>query len=65
MKNMIVLSGWSSPDGHLYLKCKRCEQEFYVVSAAKYCKEICFCPYCGQFTHEQSVKKYKETEEMI
>ena len=47
-KSMLVLTNYSSPDGHTYMKCKRCKQEFYIVSAAKYYKTICFCPYCGQ-----------------
>lgn len=47
-KSMLVLTGFSAPDGHLYMKCKRCKQEFYVVSAARYHKTVCFCPYCGQ-----------------
>lgn len=47
-KLMLTLTDFSSPDGHTYLKCKRCKQEFYVVSAAIYVKSIGFCPYCGQ-----------------
>lgn len=45
---MLTLTDYSSPDGHQYLKCKRCKQEFYIVSAAIYRKTIGFCPYCGQ-----------------
>ena len=48
MSRMIVYTPYSSPDGHTYMKCKRCKQEFYIVSAAVYHKTVCFCPYCGQ-----------------
>ena len=44
---MLKRTEFSSPDGHVYLKCKTCKQEFYIVSAARYIKTICFCPYCG------------------
>ena len=44
---MLKTTDFSSPDGHRYLKCKSCKQEFYIVNAARYYKTICFCPYCG------------------
>lgn len=56
MSYMIVGTNYSSPDGHTYLKCKRCKQEFYVVSAARYLKTVCYCPYCGQERVQQ--KRY-------
>lgn len=55
-----------SLDGHTYLKCKTCKQEFYVVSSAYYAKTICFCPYCGDYANKLNKLRYhgeSETEE--
>jgi len=60
---MLKLTEYSAPDGHVYLKCKRCKQEFYIVNAAKYVKTICFCPYCGEPAAKKSkAKKEKEND---
>ncbi len=55
---MLKRTEFSSPDGHVYLKCKTCKQEFYVVSAARYLKTICYCPYCGDSDHKKRYKKH-------
>ena len=51
---MLKLTNYSSPDGHTYLGCKSCKQEFYVISAARYSKTINFCPYCGDYANRKS-----------
>ena len=63
---MLTLAGYSSPDGrHNYLKCKRCAQEFYVVSSALYPRSIAFCPYCGQKAKSEQKNKSNNKEEDI
>ncbi len=59
MSYMIVGTSYSSPDGHVFLKCKRCKQEFYVVEGARYRKLVNFCPYCGQ---ERVQKRHNEAD---
>ena len=60
---MLKWTNFSSPDGHVYLKCKSCKQEFYVVSAAYYSKTINFCPYCGDHAHKIKNLRGKEDED--
>ena len=61
---MLKQMPFSSPDGHIYLKCKRCKQQFYVVSDSCYAKTVCFCPYCG-LGNNSSDKVKKAIEWMI
>ena len=60
---MLKQTDYSSPDGHVYLKCKSCKQEFYIVSAAVFSKTINFCPYCGDYAHKMDKLRYRNTEE--
>jgi len=58
---MLKFTDYSSPDGHTYLKCKTCKQEFYIVSAAVYYKTVYYCPYCGDPANKK--KKIKDRQE--
>lgn len=49
---MLKRTEYSSTDGQVYLKCKTCKQEFYVVSAARYAKTVCYCPYYGDYANK-------------
>lgn len=60
---MLKQSEHYSSDRHVYLKCKTCKQEFYVVPAAYYSKTVNFCPYCGDYAHKVKKLKGKEDED--
>lgn len=62
---MLKRTEFSSPDGHVYLKCKTCKREFYVVSAFFYAKTICFCPYCGDEANKPRKQKFIDEEEVL
>lgn len=59
---MLKWTDHTSTDGHCFLKCKTCKQEFYVVSAAYYAKTVCFCPYCGDFASKTDKLRYRNRE---
>lgn len=50
---MLKWTNYSSPDGHTFLKCKTCKNEFYVVNSAYYVHSIMFCPYCGDYARKR------------
>lgn len=60
---MLKQTEYSSPDGHRYLKCKTCKQEFYVVSAAHYVKTVYFCPYCGDYANKIDKLRYRNEDD--
>ena len=60
---MLKQTEYSSPDGHRYLKCKTCKQEFYVVSATHYAKTVCFCPYCGDYANKIDKLRYRNEDD--
>ena len=61
---MLKQTNFSSPDGHTFLKCKTCKNEFYIVNSAYYVHSIMFCPYCGDYAckHDRLRKWNKDDE---
>ena len=61
---MLKRTNYSSPDGHVFLKCKTCKNEFYVVNSAYYAHTVMFCPYCGDCArkHDKLRERNKDYE---
>ena len=61
---MLKRTDFISKDGHPFLKCKTCKQEFYIVHAGSYyAKTVCFCPYCGDFANKTDKLRYRDHDE--